>query len=592
LPPSPFATHGALVTQALVARTRVRSSAEGTEVPTHVLGITLEEYFHVGAFRDLIARRRWHRFEPRLEIAAQRVLDLLEESGARATFFTHGWVAERYPALLREIVDRGHEIGNSGYAHRGIRELSPDLLMGELARSRELLEQASGRRVLGTRIPDWIGPGELPLLDRLIAAGYVYDASLRVVGFRATAGMGQLVPFEYVGRKGTIHEFPVPVARIGGFAVPIGGGNWFRQLPAPLVLHAVESWMRDTPAPFSMYFQAWELDPGQPRISAAPWYARVRHYRNLDRMAPLLRTVLSSRQFTGFAGYLGLAIDPVAPAESRPAARGLPPEVARTATPEKAGVSIVVPCFNEAETLPYLMNTLASVARHVDDRYRLHFVFVDDGSRDDTWVVLERLIAARSDCTAVRHGVNQGVAQAILTGLAAAPDELCCSIDADCTYDPHSIGALVDALMSGASLVTASPYHPEGRVIGVPGWRLALSRGLSGLYRRALGSGLHTYTSCFRGYRRSVVADVRLTRSGFLGVAELLAVLVLRGEAVAEVPATLESRLIGRSKMRVGRSIVGHLGLLWQMARSRRGGRGQAARGGSARALARETARG
>jgi len=156
------------------------------------------------------------------------------------------------------------------------------------------------------------------------------------------------------------------------------------------------------------------------------------------------------------------------------------------------------------------------------------------------------------------------------TDVAAAPSELVCSIDADCTYDPHEIGRLVEALEHGAVLVTASPYHPEGHVVGVPRWRLALSRTLSTMYRQALGSTLHTYTSCFRGYRRSAFTDLTLRHRGFLGVAETLARMIISGAAVTEIPATLESRLIGRSKMRVLPVIVGHLRLLADLGRLRR----------------------
>lgn len=531
-----------------------------------MLGITLEEYFHVGAFRDLIARGRWYRFEPRLEVATSRALDLLAETSTTATFFTHGWVAERYPELVRRIVDSGHEIGNSGYAHRGLRELSPDALIDEFVRSRDLLESATGVRVRGTRVPDWIRTGDLGLLDRLADAGYDYDASLRQVGFPAR--VDHQVPFAIQRGGRSLWEFPVPTTSIAGFCVPIGGGNWFRQLPALVVRRAVSTWMRTHDAPFSMYFQAWELDPEQPRITAASWVTRVRHYRNLDRMTALVREFLAASRFTGFSGWLGLHAEAAAPTADPK--HSLTPVLASAARDRRPVVSVVVPCYNEAETLPYLMNTLASVERLFEDRFDVHFVFVDDASADDTWAVLTRLFGARTDCTILRHPVNRGVAHAILTGIAAAPSELVCSIDADCTYDPHEIGRLVEALEHGAVLVTASPYHPEGHVVGVPRWRLALSRTLSTMYRRALGSTLHTYTSCFRGYRRSAFIDLTLRHRGFLGVAETLARMIISGAAVTEIPATLESRLIGRSKMRVLPVIVGHLRLLSDLGRLRR----------------------
>ena len=257
------------------------------------------------------------------------------------------------------------------------------------------------------------------------------------------------------------------------------------------------------------------------------------------------------------------------------------PEIA-SRDDQRPTVGVVVPCYNEAETLPYLMNTLASVERRFADRYRFHFVFVDDASVDETWQVLSALVAGRSNSTVVRHTVNRGVAHAILTGISASPSELVCSIDADCTYDPHEIGRLVEALENGAALVTASPYHPEGHVVGVPTWRLGLSRTLSSMYRRVLRSKLHTYTSCFRGYRKSAFTELTLRHRGFLGVAETLARTIISGEKVIEIPATLESRLIGQSKMRVLPVIVGHLRLLAELSRMPRPALGESTHSGEA----------
>jgi polysaccharide deacetylase family protein (PEP-CTERM system associated) len=525
-----------------------------------LLGITIEDYFHVGAFRRLIARNRWYRFESRLEIATRRTLDILDEYGARATFFTHGWIAERYPELLRTIADRGHEVGNSGYAHRGIRELSAGALVEEFARARELLEGATGRRVIGTRIPDWISPADLRVLDALADAGYTYDASLRVVGAAARVDERLLVPFTHERGGRTLHEFPVPVTRFAGFAVPIGGGNWFRQLPLPLLRRAVRVWRNRHSAPFSLYFQIWELDPDQPRISGASWLARMRHYRNLDRMGAIVGCFLGHGRYSGFAQYLGTPVDAARSTAQVSASWTAPALTPRVAV--RPLVAVVIPCHNEAESLPYLRNTLASVSARLRDRYRLHYVFVDDGSSDGTYAAMQREADGRTDCTVVRHPVNRGVAHAILTGIDAAPSDLVCSIDADCTYDPHQLAELVEVVEQGASLVTASPYHPRGHVLHVPGWRLVLSRTLSRLYRRVLGSDLHTFTSCFRAYRRSALVGLPLRRHGFLGVAETLARLHLAGAPIAEVPATLEARLIGRSKMRVVPVILGHLRLV------------------------------
>ena len=155
--------------------------------------------------------------------------------------------------------------------------------------------------------------------------------------------------------------------------------------------------------------------------------------------------------------------------------------------------------------------------------------------------------------------------RAILTGIQAAQTEIVCSIDCDCTYDPMSFLNMIPLLVDGVDLVTASPYHLQGEVRNVPGWRLGLSKTASAFYRCVLRQKLATYTSCFRVYRKSTTAHLSLTESGFLGVAEMLGRLDLRGAKIVEYPTTLEVRLFGRSKMKVIRTIAGHLRLLLRL---------------------------
>jgi len=337
-----------------------------------------------------------------------------------------------------------------------------------------------------------------------------------------------------------------------------------------MLIHAVDQWQRESGVPFSMYAQSWELDPAQPRITAASWLTAVRHYRNLGRTERLLRRFLSQRQFVGYARFLGFPFVPhgwSAAVPARERLSGMVTDATQSATGAggQVPVTIVVPCFNEAETLPYLLKTLEGVSSDLRDRYRLSYVFVDDGSADATWSVMQSLLGDRVDVQTVRHAGNQGIAHAILTGIAAAQDEFVCSIDADCTYDPRQLAALLPPLEAGADLVTASPYHPEGHVRHVPAWRLMLSRGLSQMYSWRLRSDLHTYTSCFRAYRRSRFVGLTLAHRGFLGIAETLVRSVLGGAAVVEVPATLEVRLLFHSKLRLFPVIMWHLRLLREM---------------------------
>jgi glycosyltransferase involved in cell wall biosynthesis len=244
-------------------------------------------------------------------------------------------------------------------------------------------------------------------------------------------------------------------------------------------------------------------------------------------------------------------------------------------------LTLVIPCFNEELVLPYLAKTLQSVDAVLAE-YDLDFVFVDDGSTDGTWSVLQVLFGNRPNCRLLRHPSNRGVAQSILTGVEHARAETVCSIDCDCSYDPHQLRALVPMLKEGVDLATASPYHRLGMVRNVPSWRLMLSKGLSFLYRRVLHHELATYTSCFRVYRRSALQGLSLSEGGFLGVAEMLGRMDLRGAKIVECPCVLEVRLFGRSKMKVVRTCFGHLRLLgrlviqraWSALAGARSGRG------------------
>jgi glycosyltransferase involved in cell wall biosynthesis len=291
----------------------------------------------------------------------------------------------------------------------------------------------------------------------------------------------------------------------------------------------------------------------------------MRQYRNLERMPSLLRFYLSTWSFGPIREHLGLTAEAAlpGPAAARDATAIVLPIQGRTP------VTVVVPCFNEESVLPYLAKTLARVTADLGSLYDLRFVFVDDGSTDRTWEVLESTFGARPDCRLVRHERNAGVATAILTGIREADTEVVCSIDCDCTYDPQQLRDLIPMLQDDVALVTASPYHSSGRVLNVPAWRLALSKGLSALYRRVLRQKLRTYTSCFRVYRRSAVLDLPIREGGFLGVAEMLGVLDLEGKRIVERPAVLEVRLLGHSKMKLARTVAGHLRLLFRLASAR-----------------------
>ncbi|MCA8974969.1 MAG: glycosyltransferase family 2 protein [Planctomycetes bacterium] len=228
-------------------------------------------------------------------------------------------------------------------------------------------------------------------------------------------------------------------------------------------------------------------------------------------------------------------------------------------------LAVIVPLKDEAAGIPALAAALEQLRVGLLPIVAVDFVLVDDGSVDDTWVLLQERFAAAAGFRLERHDRNRGLAAAIRTGIRTTDAAVCGSIDADLSYDPMEIAAMLP-LLADADVVTASPYHHAGGVSGVPGWRLLLSRTLSRCYRLLLRSEVATWTSCFRLYRRAAVADLPLDNDGFLGTAELLVRVLRRGGTVREHPCVLGVRRFGASKMKVLRTIAGHLGLLARVA--------------------------
>jgi polysaccharide deacetylase family protein (PEP-CTERM system associated) len=560
-----------------VASARPRASGPARDILT----ISVEDYFQVAGFQKLIRPGHWYRFERRIEQNTRRALDLLDEFGVHATFFTLGWVAEQVPEVIKGIVARGHEVATKGYFHRSINDMTPAEFREDVQHSREAIERATGVKVVGHRAArGTLLRDQYWALQILAEEGFTYDATL-YPWLRAVAAEPWR-RFPHVHRFGEreIWEIPYATWAVAGNLLPIAGGNSLRQLPHWLMRRLVHGWHTHYDQPFVMYFHVWELDAALPMISAASMWTRMRQYRNLDRMPALLRHYLSKYTFGSIAEYLGLESEP---APSRESVGEAAVKVGEQAPRERLPVTIVVPCYNEEKVLPYLENTLRHVAARLGQSYDTEFLFVDDCSTDDTWSTMKRVFASFPNCRFVQHEKNQGVAAAIMNGIRHARTEVVCSIDCDCTYDPHQLVDLIPALEADVALVTGSPYHPSGRVLNVPRWRLALSWGLSALYRRVCRQKLWTYTSCFRVYRRSAMLDLPLSEGGFLGMAEMLGLLDRQGRRITERPAVLEVRMLGRSKMKLVHTIRGHLGLLARLALARWRGEGSptaATRGG------------
>jgi polysaccharide deacetylase family protein (PEP-CTERM system associated) len=533
-------------------------------VSRHILTVAVEEYFHVAALRGAVRQEHWSRLEPRLAQGLDQVLELLARFSATATFFVFGRIAETQPELVRRVIDAGHEVASRAYWPRATSGMSRQDFLEDLRRARRALEDAGGNRVLGFRSPTWIGTRELWKLEVLAEEGYLYDASINPMlwTFGGRPESGTIHSQRYGDR--TLWEFPVSTVGPSWMRIPFTGGNYIRQFPHALVKRLVAQADRKG-IPLVFYLMPWELDTEQPHIHGISRLQQIRHYRNLGKARWVLEDYLRQYRFVGIADFLGVAHPGLEPTVGavRPVATAA---VESTAQP----VTLVVPLYNEETNVAYLRRTLEQLRVRVARRYRLHLVLVDDCSRDRTYAALDEQFGSVPDCRVLRHEANRGVAAAIMTGIQHAETEVVCSIDCDCSYDPVVLETMLP-LADSADMVTASPYHPHGRVRNVPGWRLFLSKSLSRLYSAVLGARIFTYTSCCRVYQRSRVLPLDIVHGGFLGTAEMLIKLQLAGGRIVEVPATLESRLLGESKMKVARTIRGHLGLLAGLVRWRLG---------------------
>lgn len=236
-------------------------------------------------------------------------------------------------------------------------------------------------------------------------------------------------------------------------------------------------------------------------------------------------------------------------------------------------LTVVTPCYNEQEVIPFLADTLRAFERGAGAMFDLHYVFVDDGSRDDTWALLNRHFPPGERCVLLQHVTNQGIAGAILSGFAVAQTDFVAVIDSDCTFHPDQLAEMFDLMKDDVDVVVSSPLHAAGAMQNVPRWRQAMSHGAAFLYRLVLRQQLTSYTSCFRIFRRGVLKGLRLGNYGFCGVTEILVRLDLQGARFAEYPAVLGTREYGQSKINTLKTVLDHLQMVAKAAMARGFGR-------------------
>lgn len=251
----------------------------------NAMTIDVEDYFQVSAFAPHIPRDSWPSLSCRVEGNIDRILALLDESGVKATFFTLGWIAERYPAMVRCIVENGHELASHGYAHLRASDQKADEFLEDVTRSMALLEDIGGQKVLGYRAPSFsIGSKNLWALDLLLQAGYRYSSSIYPIQ-HDHYGMPDAPRFAFYPRgKDGLLELPVTTVRLLQRNLPAGGGGYFRFWPYPVSRWFLQRVNKHDMQPGIFYFHPWELDPGQPRQDGISMKTRFRHYLNLHRM--------------------------------------------------------------------------------------------------------------------------------------------------------------------------------------------------------------------------------------------------------------------------------------------------------------------
>jgi len=276
----------------------------------NAMTIDVEDYFQVSAFAPHISRDNWNHLPCRVERNMERILALLDQREVKATFFTLGWIAERYPHLVRNIVDNGHELASHGYSHRRASDQNAEEFRDDITRSKKLLEDLGGIPVIGYRAPSFsIGTDNLWALDQLQEAGYQYSSSIYPIR-HDHYGMPDAPRFAHHPRgENGLLELPATTMALFGKNLPASGGGYFRLLPYPVSRWTLRRVNRLDGQPCIFYFHPWEIDPEQPRPQGITLKTRFRHYVNLahteNRISRLLQDFKWGRMDQVFKEKLG-----------------------------------------------------------------------------------------------------------------------------------------------------------------------------------------------------------------------------------------------------------------------------------------------
>ncbi len=272
------------------------------ENPTimHAMTIDVEDYFHVAAFANNISPKDWDNWPCRVEENTDRILQIFADYNVRSTFFVLGWVAERFPQLVQRIVQQGHELASHGYSHQLVYKQSPETFREETLKSKNILEDSSGKKVEGYRAASYsITRESLWALDILSDLGFEWDSSIFPVHHDRYGVPGSPDrPYQIVTKSGKpLLEFPLTSAKIMGQMIPAAGGGYFRQYPYWLSKALFKNASSNNTNPAIFYLHPWEIDPDQPRVEGASLFSRFRHYTNLKACEPRLIKLIQDFNF-------------------------------------------------------------------------------------------------------------------------------------------------------------------------------------------------------------------------------------------------------------------------------------------------------
>lgn len=264
-----------------------------TALPVNGLSVDVEDWFQVGAFEQVIDRGSWDALDDRVERNCDAILAMFADAGVHATFFTLGWVAQRHPAMMRRIVEAGHEVASHGWDHVRVFRFEPKAFAHDLEISRKAIEDAAGVAVKGYRAPSFSIDQRTPWAYPILAEqGYAYSSSVAPVvhdhyGW-STAPRFAFRPLA----DAELIEIPVTTATFAGRRLAAGGGGFFRVLPYGFSRWAIRQVNQRDGRPAAFYFHPWEIDPDQPRVAGASMKSKLRHYTNLGVMADKLRQLI------------------------------------------------------------------------------------------------------------------------------------------------------------------------------------------------------------------------------------------------------------------------------------------------------------